>query len=179
MHDEFRSNYYSDLESRKGSLFLAILLQIMILLSTLLLSHNNSFAQTYDAITKQREIFKNNPQITLGRGVGYAASELLAVNPSTNEIYVANSGSNTISVIDSDSGNITTIPVGISPAEIAVSPSTNKIYVANLLSNTVSVINGFNDKQIGEIQDQYLYLLLGPGKIIKRIQVLIILKKFM
>jgi hypothetical protein len=36
---------------------------IMMLTSTILLPYNNTIAQTLDTITKQREIFKNNPQI--------------------------------------------------------------------------------------------------------------------
>jgi YVTN family beta-propeller protein len=121
------------------------MLEIMILTSTILFSHNNSSAQTYDTITKQRELSKNNPQIPLGRG----EFAFMAVNPSANQIYVANSGSNTVSIIDSDSGNLINIPVGTDPSGIAVSPSTNKIYVANSGSGTVSVIH--NDKEIRQI----------------------------
>jgi YVTN family beta-propeller protein len=116
------------------------MLEIMILISAILMSDNNISAQTYDTITKQREISKNNPQISLGLGVPSLSS--LAVSPSTNKIYVSNSGSNTVSIIDSDSGNVTNLQVGISPVAIAVSPSTNKLYVANEDSNTVSVVNG-------------------------------------
>jgi hypothetical protein len=36
---------------------------IMMLTSTILLPYNNTIAQTLDTITKQMEIFKNNPQI--------------------------------------------------------------------------------------------------------------------
>ena len=140
-------------------------------MSTIISLHNNSFAQTYDTITKQREITKNNPQLQLGRGVGLSVSRIaqaspselvlhlvgwlvgikLAVDPFTNKIYVANSASNTVSIIDSDSGNVTNIPVGTFPSAIAVDPSTDKIYVANSASNTVSVISASSDKEISRI----------------------------
>jgi YVTN family beta-propeller protein len=141
------------LELRKSPFLIAI----TILISTILLSHNNISAQTYDTITKQREIFKNNPQILLGRGVvsnigvTYLPTPPLVVNPSPNQVYIADSGSNTVWILDSDSGNLTNIPVGTLPGAIAVTPNSNKIYVANTLSNTVSVINGFNDREIRTI----------------------------
>jgi hypothetical protein len=58
------------LELRKSPFLIAILLEITILMSTALSSQNNISAQTYDTITKQRDMFKNNPQIQLGRGAG-------------------------------------------------------------------------------------------------------------
>jgi YVTN family beta-propeller protein len=126
------------------------MLEIIILISTILISHNNISAQTYDTITKQRETTKNNPQIQVGRAL-LPSSTYLAVDPSINKIYVANSRSNTVSVIDSDSGNVTNIPVGGSPGYLAVSPLTDKIYVANSFSGTVSVINPSSDKVISTI----------------------------
>src|SRR5215469_13047963 len=98
-----------------------MLLEITVLTSTILMSQNTS-AQTYGTITKQSEMFRNNPQIPLGIGMEFVSG--IAVSPLTNEIYVANSGSNTVSVIDSDSGNVTNIQVGTFPTQIAVSPST-------------------------------------------------------
>jgi len=94
------------LELRKRPFLLAILLETMLLMSTTLMSHDNTFAQTYETIMKQREMFKNNPQIPLGRGL--PAFSRIAVSPTTNKIYVTNSGSNTVSIIDSDSGNVQT-----------------------------------------------------------------------
>jgi hypothetical protein len=90
IRDEFRINYYSDLELRKGPFLLAILLEIMISMSIIRMPHNNTSAQTYDTITKQRKIFKDNPQIPLGSGVGTIGHEPLAANPTTNQIYVTN-----------------------------------------------------------------------------------------
>ncbi|MFZ0224368.1 MAG: YncE family protein, partial [Candidatus Nitrosopolaris sp.] len=160
----------------KSSFLLTILLEIMILVSTISSLHNNSFAQTYDTITKQREITKNNPQLQLGRGVGLSASRLaqgspselvlhlvgwlvgikLAADPFTNKIYVANSGSNTVSVISASSDKeISRIPVGTGPVSLISSFNTleakGKIYVANLDNNTVSVINASSDKEITRI----------------------------
>jgi hypothetical protein len=46
---------------------LAVLLEIMmILISIFLFPQNNTIAQTFDTITKQRVAFKNNPQIEVG-----------------------------------------------------------------------------------------------------------------
>jgi YVTN family beta-propeller protein len=132
------------------------MLEIMILMSTILVSQNNIYAQTYETITKERELFKNNPQIPLGRGelistgaTYFAIPPGPVVNPSTNQIYIADAGSNTVWILDSDSGNLTNIHVGTLPSAIAITPNSNKIYVVNGLSNTVSVINGFNDREIG------------------------------
>ena len=139
------------MELRKSPFLIAILLEIMILTSTILLSHNNTSAQTYESITKQREEFKNNPQIPIGRGyLGNSPynSIGIGVNPTTNKIYVANPNSNTVSVINSNTGNVTNnIRVGITPNTIAVNELTNKIYVVNSASNTVSVIDGNSDKK--------------------------------
>ncbi|MGA9154734.1 MAG: YncE family protein [Candidatus Nitrosopolaris sp.] len=125
----------------------------MILISTILFSHNNTSAQTYDSITEQRKKFQNNPQIAVGNG-DLGLTDSLVADPATNKIYVANSVSNTVSIIDSDSGNVTNIPVGIDPSVIAVSPRespSNKIYVANAISNSVSVIDVYSDRVISTI----------------------------
>jgi YVTN family beta-propeller protein len=126
--------------------FLLATLEIMILMSAILLSHNNTSAQTYDTITKQRETFKNNPQIPIGSGTPQNV-QLIAVSPTTNRIYVPNPDSSAVSVIDSNTGNVTNIRVGTSPSAIVTNPASNKIYVANSGSNTVSVINGDSDKK--------------------------------
>jgi YVTN family beta-propeller protein len=118
------------LELRKSPFLLAILLEMLILMSTILLSHNKANSQTYDTIIQQREIFKNNPRIQVGLTTGGQGD--IEVNPTTNKIYVANSGSNTVSIIDNNSGNLTNRNVGIVPGQIAVNPTTNKIYVAPL-----------------------------------------------
>jgi hypothetical protein len=60
------------------------------ILTAILMSHNNISAQTYDSITKQGEIFKNNPQLGLGGTAGGGFHQMM-VNPSTNQIYVTNS----------------------------------------------------------------------------------------
>jgi len=134
------------LEVTKVLLLLAVLLEII---SIIALSYNRTSAQTYDTITKQRETFKNNPQIRIGSGLFAPVVQAppIAVNPITNKIYVANPDSNTVSVIDSTTGNVTNIRVGISPIAIGVDDTTNKIYVANSGSDTVSVINGDSDKR--------------------------------
>jgi YVTN family beta-propeller protein len=122
IHDEFRINYYGDLELRKGS-FLLAMLEIMILISAILISHNIVFGQTYDDITTQREMFKNNPQIPVGSSPGLPLIEIgdIAINERTNKIYVSNPDSNTVSVIDSNTGNVTNkIRVGTHPFAIAV-----------------------------------------------------------
>ena len=125
------------------------------------MSYNIVSAQTYDTITKQKEILRNNPQIPLNQALlllnpHRSVRHDIAVNPTTNEIYVTNLGSNTVSKINSNTGNVTNIrfetspngtsPNGTSPNRIAINPETNKIYVANSGSNTVSVIDGFDNK---------------------------------
>jgi YVTN family beta-propeller protein len=150
-----------------------ILLEIMILMSTIIWLHNNSFAQTYDTITKHREMVTHHPQIQLGRGVGASPSQLLlyagsprmlllhlvgwlvgiklAADPFTNKIYVANSASNTVSVISASSDKeITRIPVGENPSAIQASsvfPSLS--YVLDIPINhtdTMSVIDDSVEK---------------------------------
>jgi len=130
------------------------------------MSYNIVSAQTYDTITKQKEILRNNPQIPLNQALlllnpHRSVRHDIAVNPTTNEIYVTNLGSNTVSKINSNTGNVTNIrfetspngtspngisPNGTSPNRIAINPETNKIYVANSGSNTVSVIDGYDNK---------------------------------
>ncbi|HXS59688.1 MAG TPA: YncE family protein [Verrucomicrobiae bacterium] len=138
------------MELRKTILLIAVLLEIV---SANLLSYHNTFAQTYDTITKQMDAFKNNPQISIGKGGSNSHlgnSPLISINPFLNKIYVANIISNTVSVINSNTGNVTSIRVGILPSALAINPILNKIYVANEGSNTVSVIE--NDKLIKEIR---------------------------
>src|SRR5215831_45697 len=121
------------------------------------MSYNIASAQTYDTITKQKEILRNNPLLNPNRSVRHD----VAVNPTTNEIYVTNLGSNTVSKINSNTGNVTNIrfetspngtspngtsPNGTYPNRIAINPETNKIYVANSDSNAVSVIDGYDNK---------------------------------
>jgi YVTN family beta-propeller protein len=127
--------------------FFSVLLGLMILISPILL--HNSTAQTYDTITKQREMFKDIPQIPIGSGYfqNVGGHPSIAINPTTNKIYVPNSDFNTVSVIDSNTGNITNIPVGLAPMGIAINPASDKIHVANSGSNTISVINGDVDKK--------------------------------
>jgi YVTN family beta-propeller protein len=134
-----------------------VLLEIIFIL---VLSYSNTSAQTYDTITKQREVFKNNPQIPVGKGVFLPLDlPLIAVNPTTNKIYVANPDSNTVSVIDaSNDKKISEIPVGSYPRAIGINTygeatpsSPSMMYIFNqafqgLSSNTVSVIDGSIDK---------------------------------
>ncbi|HEX5196091.1 MAG TPA: hypothetical protein VFW26_02655, partial [Gaiellales bacterium] len=57
-------------------------------------------------------------------------------------VYVSNQLDNTVSVIDGTTQRVvSTVRVGVSPAEMAVSPSRRSVYVANTGSNTVSVLN--------------------------------------
>src|SRR5215831_11763481 len=126
------------------------------------MSYNIASAQTYDTITKQKEILRNNPLLNPHRSVRHD----IAVNPTTNEIYVTNLGSNTVSKINSNTGNVTNIrfetspngtspngtsPNGTSPNRIAINPETNKIYFANSGSNTVSVIDANNNNKLYDI----------------------------
>jgi YVTN family beta-propeller protein len=117
------------------------------------MSDKNISAQTYDTIMKQREIFKNNPQIQLGQGAeGLTRGHRITANSITNKIYATNSESNTVSVIDDNRGNVTNnIRVGNNPVAIAADESTDKIYVVNKDSNTVSVIDGLTDKKLGDV----------------------------
>jgi YVTN family beta-propeller protein len=120
-------------------------------------AYNTASAQTYDTITKQKEIFKNNPQMMLGAPIPTRSSvgHDIEVNPTTNEIYTSNLDLNTVSVINSNTGNVTTVRVGISPQSIAINQYTNKIYVTNSGSNTVSVIDGYNNNKISDIRVGY------------------------
>src|SRR5215467_5912525 len=133
------------------------------------MSYNIASAQTYDTITKQKEILRNNPQIPLQDNLlnpNRSVRHDMAVNPTTNEIYVTNLGSNTVSKINSNTGNVTNIrfetspngtspngtsPNGTYPNRIAINPETNKIYVANSDSNTVSVIDANNNNKLYDI----------------------------
>ena len=122
-----------------------VLLEIIFIL---VLSQSNAFAQTYNTITKQKEMFKNNPQIPVGTGGFHSDSvQLMAVNPTANKIYVPNPESNTVSVIDSNKGNVTNIRVGIHPIAITFYDLANKLYVANSGSNSISVIDGSTDQK--------------------------------
>ena len=84
------------------------------------MSYNIVSAQTYDTITKQKEILRNNPQIPLNQALlllnpHRSVRHDMAVNPTTNEIYVTNLGSNTVSKINSNTGNVTNIRFETSP----------------------------------------------------------------
>jgi len=120
-------------------------------MSTVLLLYNIASAQTYDMITRQKELSKNNPQMQLGttilarQSVGHHDIE---ANSTTNKIYVSSMESNTISVIDSNTGNVTHITVGTSPQGIAINPYTNILYVVNSGSKNVTVIDGSNNKKL-------------------------------
>ncbi|MGC2570994.1 MAG: hypothetical protein WA364_05730 [Candidatus Nitrosopolaris sp.] len=84
----------SDLELRNTPFCIVILLEII---SIVLMSYNIVSAQTYDTITKQKEILRNNPQIPLNQALlllnpHRSVRHDIAVNPTTNEIYVTNLG---------------------------------------------------------------------------------------
>jgi YVTN family beta-propeller protein len=115
------------LELRKTPFLLAILLGVMISISTIVLSHNNASAQTYDTMTKQGQIFKKNPQIPLGPGAPFGPKVNSAppwmlgyakFNERTHKYYV--SGPGVVYSIDSDSRNVSTISVGEDPQAMAV-----------------------------------------------------------
>jgi|GEM_PF-3098878 len=66
--------------------------------------------------------------------------------------YVANYTSKTVSVVNVTSNSIiTTVAVGVNPADISINPDGTKAYVVNQGNNSVSVINTATNKVIDNI----------------------------
>ena len=154
---------HNEIQQRK--LIVLSLLEIMLLGFFVLLSNNNTFAQTLHNKTlyemaKSNVINGSNSQIYLGDD--YIGPNYIDFNQETNTIYISHSYGKKISVISGeDNKKITDIPVGKKPISIVSNPVTNTIYVANSGSASIAVINGTTNEKITDIP-----VGKGPEKIV-------------
>jgi YVTN family beta-propeller protein len=135
----------------KSGFIFNLFIVIIIVVSLILFSSNNTSAQNIDPM-RETNTQKSSTDIKVG-----LSPVAIDVDEERNKIYVVNRDSIAISVIDGDSGNTTNdIRVGTKPLDVKVVGDTNKIYVSSHRSNIVSVIDGLSDDVI--IRD------LGVGK---------------
>lgn len=87
-------------------------------------------------------------------GSAYDLSSPIGVtfDQANGNLYVTDNATGTVSVINIASDKlVTTIPVGVGPAQIAIDPTNGYLYVTNNASSTVSVIDGASNQVIKTI----------------------------